>query len=177
VREFLLEALNTMALARPSVTLLQARSAGADRLDPVLERPFKAFETRAESARRDVLLDITTHLLADDAAALRRARAYVTHVFLAPILVAFDSARSDAATMALIREVEIAETVQTNLIPPRPPRLHDDNDNNNDVTDEDEDVPEDDNDDASSSSSDDGFASMTAELARIERAAFQYPAR
>jgi len=55
---------------------------------------------------RDVLLAVTTHLLSDNAAALRRARLLVTSALLHSAVEAFDRKRSAEMEAALVDEEE-----------------------------------------------------------------------
>lgn len=105
VRLFLLNSLNA-CVSSPSAASPPQEQGGESSSSSSLDRNVKAFEVRSESMTRDVLLEVTTHLLSDDAAAFRRARLVVTSALLHPIIEAFDRKRSAEMEAALVNEEE-----------------------------------------------------------------------
>ena len=103
VRLFLLNSLNACVSSASSSASSPPREQSSE---SSLDRNIKAFEVRSESMTRDVLLAVTTHLLSDNAAALRRAQLLVTSALLHSAVEAFDRKRSAEMEAALVDEEE-----------------------------------------------------------------------
>lgn len=178
VRLFLLNSLNACVSSSASASPPQEQ--GGESSSSSLDRNVKAFEVRSESMTRDVLLEVTTHLLSDDAAAFRRARLVVTSALLHPIVEAFDRKRSAEMEAALVNEEEAeaksdkraeraaakrAETARLERA-----RASDAKGNESYSTMENgiPDIPEPEPESESSDADDDGFAAMQNALASIE---------
>ena len=175
VRLFLLNSLN--ACVDPPREQGEEPSSSSSSLD----RSVKAFEVRSESMTRDVLLEVTTHLLSDDAAAFRRARLVVTSALLHPMVEAFDRKRSAEMEAALVDEEEAAEAKsdkraeraaakRAEIARLERARASDAKENESHSMTENgkPDIPEPEPESESSDAEDDGFADMQNALASIE---------
>lgn len=175
LRLFLLNSLNACV----STSLDPPRAQGEESSSS-LDRSVKSFEVRSESMTRDVLLEVTTHLLSDDATAFRRARLVFTSALLHPIVEAFDRKRSAEMEAALVDEeaaeakldkraervaAKRAETARLERA-----RALDAKENESHSTTEigKPDIPEPEPESESSDAEDDGFADMQNALASIE---------
>lgn len=175
VRLFLLNSLN--ACVDPPREQGEEPSSSSSSLD----RSVKAFEVRSESMTRDVLLEVTTHLLSAAAAAFRRARLVVTSALLHQMVEAFDRKRSAEIEAALVDEEEAAEAKsdkraertaakRAEIARLERARASDAKENESHSTMEHgkPDIPEPEPESESSDAEDDGFADMQNALASIE---------
>jgi len=130
---------------------------------------------------RDIFLEVTTHLLSDDAAAFRRARLVVTSALLHPMVEAFDRKRSAEMEAALVDEEEAAEAKsdkraeraaakRAEIARLERARASDakENESHSMMENGKPDIPEPEPESESSYAEDDGFADMQNALASIE---------
>jgi hypothetical protein len=175
VRLFLLNSLNACVSSASSSASSPPREQSSE---SSLDRNIKAFEVRSESMTRDVLLAVTTHLLSDNAAALRRARLLVTSALLHSAVEAFDRKRSAEMEAALVDEEEAksgkraerAAAKRAEIARLERARASDakENESHSMMENGKPDIPEPEPESESSDAEDDGFADMQNALASIE---------